>query len=136
MKLSLFKPIIISVITAVLSWAALLAILAFILTKTEDPSKFTKIGSYAALLIGSLISGRFASRESENRLLTASITGIFTALPLFLSSIILSNWGAQTLLMLVLCVLCVILGFLSKKPESTARSSAKKRKMIAKKYSA
>ncbi len=135
MKLSFFKPIIISIITAVVSWAVLLGLFAFILTKTDDPSKFTKLCSVAALLIGSLLAGRVSSHESENRLLSASVTGVFTALPLFLSSVILSNRGAHTLLMLVLCVICVMLGFISKKPDNSSRSSSKKRKMIAKKYS-
>ncbi len=136
MKLSFFKPIIISLITAVLSWAILLALFALILTKTENPSDFTKIGTYTALLLGSLIAGRISSYESENRFFHALIIGIFTALPLFLSSVILSNWGAHTFLMLVLCIIFVMAGFISKKPKTASHSSAKKRKMIARKYSA
>ncbi len=136
MKLLFLKETLKGLLCALLVWGVLLTLFSLISLKLEDPDKLLALFSNIALFAGALIGGRVASRDSENKLLTGLITGCAIMLPVLLVSLILSDWGAASLLRLVLTVVAAILGSVSRRSGDRAPSSGKRRKEIAKKYGA
>lgn len=136
MKPLFLKETLKGLLSALLIWGVLLTLFSLISLKFEDPDKLLSLFSNIALFAGALFGGRIASRDSENKLLTGLITGCAVMLPVLLVSLIISDWGASSLLRLALTVAAVILGAISRRSTEKAPSSGKRRKEMAKKYGA
>ena len=115
--------------------AILLLSLCFIAEKTSDPTQYVSVFSNATLFLSAFIGGR-ATASENSRLLSGLIFGLCATLILFLVSLITSSVDSISAVRMLLTVLLSILGALSKKSRPALRSSAKKRKNIAKRYGA
>ena len=121
-----------SVITSVL-----LCLFAFIGLRSEDPSQHLALYANAALLFGVAVGGGVAARNVDAPFISSLLCGVLSAVLLLLPSIVLSKWGAQSLLRIALTVAASLLGGLvlrGREGNAVRKQSAKKRKAIAKKY--
>ena len=117
---------------------ALLSLFAFLGLRAEDPAKHVVLYSNAALFLVCMLGGGMAARGAESPLLNSAVCGAMCAATVLIPSVILSDWGAESLLRLALTVLSSVIGGIllrDRGGRSNRRQSAKRRREIAKKYS-
>ena len=122
---------------AIVATLALVCIFAFVGLRSDDPARFAPVYANIALYLGTVMGGGISSRQSDSPFVCALICGVTCAILVLLPSIILSDWGAESLLRLVFTVVAAIVGafiFRQKEGGAARKQSAKRRRAIAKKY--
>lgn len=134
------KPLFFNVIKGLAVFCLCVTVLlfsfCFIALKTENPARYTLIFANAALLLSAFIGGRFSSGNEVSRLVSGIAAGLASMLIILLISLITSSFDSGSFLRMTLTVLIFILGALSKNSGTRTKLSARKRKSIAKRYSA
>ena len=136
MKPLFLRNMLAGVICAALASVLLLLAFAAISLKMEDPAAMNSLFANIALLVGSFLGGRIAARGEENRALRGLLCGVAVMLAVLMPSLILSGWGADSLLRAALTVLASVLGAVLLRGERSGakRRSAAKRRRINQKY--
>lgn len=136
MKPLFWRKVLSGVVTAAVCSAILLCIFAFAGLADDDPAALAPLLSKVALIIGAFIGGRVASVNAENRALRGVVCGVCYMFLILVPSLILSSWGASSMLWALLTVLASVFGaVVARGNTSGGRSGIKKRRNISKKYS-
>lgn len=136
MKPLFWQNVLFGVAAAAICSMLLLCIFAFLGLSADDPAALAPLFSKAALIIGAFIGGRIAASDAENRALCGAVCGVCYMLIVLAPSLILSNWGASSLLWMTVTVLAAVMGaVVARGNDSGVRKGIKKRRSVSKKYS-
>lgn len=135
MKPLFLKNVLKGVLVSAFFWALMLLLFTFVSLKMSDPKKFLTLFAKIALLAGAFFGSKFAAKGADNRVMCGLASGLCSMLLLLLFSLILSDWGSDSMLYAFLTVVSSIIGALtSKTGEKKNVKASRKRKGIAKKY--
>lgn len=137
MKPLFWFKVVFGITVAVLSTLALLCLFAFIGLGSDDPARNLTLYANIALFLGVFLGGGISARGTDSPLINALICGGGCAVLVLLPSIVFSQWGADSLLRLVLTVAASLLGAVvlrSREGSTKRRQSIKRRRAVAKKY--
>ena len=124
-------------VCAVIVTFAMLCLFTLVGLKADDPALHVSLYANVSLFIGVFLGGIVSSRGADAPFLNALVCGVTCAILLFLPSLILSEWDADSLLRMALTVVSSVLGAVltrGREGSSVRRQSAKRRREIAKKY--
>ncbi len=135
MKPSFVKTVLSTLVIATIIWGGLLLIASTILMQTENPAKYFELCANVIIYLGALFAGRLSYKYDDRELLCSALKGVVLAAAITLPMLLISEWGASSLLRIALVFLCTFIGSAARKPQSNSRNVAKKRKNIARRYS-
>lgn len=134
MRLIFFKKLFLALLVGAITCSVLLLVFSAILSRQDDPSKLLDVFSVASLLVGAFVCGKMSTLGLEEKALQGILSGVCFALLVLLPSVLLSDFGAGSLLKLLTTVIIAFLGaMLGGKSGGRVRSS-KKRKNVVKRY--
>lgn len=123
----------VGVAVAVVSSFGMLCLFTLICLRMDDPSRLNAVFSRIALFVGAFLGGRITAKGSQNAALSGIVCGACYALLVLIPSVILSSWGAKSLLWALLTVVSSLIGARSFRGDRV-KSGYRKRREASKRY--
>jgi putative membrane protein (TIGR04086 family) len=134
MRLIFFKKIFFALLIGAITCGVLLLAFSAVLSRQDDPSKLLNVFSLVSLLVGAFVCGKVSTLGLEEKALQGLFSGVGFVLLVLLPSVLLSDFGASSLLKMLATVLLAFVGAMLGGNGTNRVRSSKKRKSVVKRY--